>query len=450
MESHVKVQKERLKTNLATMDWESNATDQANVQGTGGEISIRGLAGPYTVVGSNFAPGTTAADIEAAMLPIGGQMQDCRIVDKVPNVVAEMVFSEKAQADNVIATFNNKKADGRLLSMHLRLGKSSPPPKAPSQDAPPRNAPSEPKAARVDLMYEENTYNQQREQSNQSRRRAEPQLQDGSYGFEAEEDRMEVDNDNRRDSYRDGPRHFGRGRDVGPPRVERPLYSDDLYRLANGDYGHKGIRNHLRSITASFNQSLWDFLMRSSIMGSTVASNGIAATQETLWDEARTVSSMAHLQELHARLTHLRDAVSRLVDPMLVQQTSPEELYTNFATNVTKTQTEVQDFTKLFKNDKSNETFQRAAESRSQNKDGIRGWRVTEHEDWLDVGKVDAPKDGRGEGPIGSNLDVPHSINIEDLRTAMERFKKNHPDLRGSFDETSWNMTSYKTKSPPS
>ncbi|KAL8790786.1 MAG: hypothetical protein Q9213_000410 [Squamulea squamosa] len=229
-----KLQKERLKTNLATMDWESNANDQAIVQSTGGEISIRGLAGPYTVVGSNFAPGTTAADIEAAMLPIGGQMQDCRIVSKVPNVVAEMVFSEKAPADNVIATFNNKKADGRLLSMQLRLGKSSPSPKAPAHDAPPRNAPSEPKAARVDLTYEDNTYNQQREQSNQSRRRAEPQLQDGSYGFEAKDDHMEVDNDNRRDSYRDGSSHFGRGRNVGPPRAERPLYSDDLYRRPRG------------------------------------------------------------------------------------------------------------------------------------------------------------------------------------------------------------------------
>lgn len=74
-----KAQRDRLKANLATMDWESNANGQANVQGTGAEITIRGLAGPYTVVGSNFAPGTTAADIEAAMLPIGGQMHNCQV-----------------------------------------------------------------------------------------------------------------------------------------------------------------------------------------------------------------------------------------------------------------------------------------------------------------------------------------------------------------------------------
>ncbi|KAL8929403.1 MAG: hypothetical protein Q9172_000454 [Xanthocarpia lactea] len=229
-----KIQKDRLKANLATMDWESNANGQANVQGTSGEITIRGLAGPYTVVGSNFAPGTTAADIEAAMLPIGGQMQDCKIVTKVPNVVAEMVFAEKSQADNVIATFNNKKADGRLLRMYMRLGNPPSPPKAPPHNAPPRNAPSEPKAARIDLTYEENAYNKQREQSDRSRRRAEPELQDGSYGFEAKEDRMEVDHDDRRDSYRDGPRPSGRGRDIGPPRDERTLYSDDLYRRPRG------------------------------------------------------------------------------------------------------------------------------------------------------------------------------------------------------------------------
>ena len=144
-----KAQKDRLKANLATMDWESNANGQANVQGAGAEITIRGLAGPYTVVGNNFAPGTTAgesflrwitpeailcrradpictvADIEAAMLPIGGPMQNCQIVTKLPSVVAEMVFLDKAQADNVIATFNNKKASSLLRVRLIELTRSN-------------------------------------------------------------------------------------------------------------------------------------------------------------------------------------------------------------------------------------------------------------------------------------------------------------------------------------
>lgn len=73
------------------------------------EINIRGLAGPCVVVGSNFAPGTTAADIESAMIPSGGEMRSCKIVSYSPILVAEMVFAERANAENVIATFNNKK-----------------------------------------------------------------------------------------------------------------------------------------------------------------------------------------------------------------------------------------------------------------------------------------------------------------------------------------------------
>lgn len=72
-------------------------------------MTIRGLAGPYVVVGSNFAPGTTAADIQSAMEPIGGEVQSCRIVASSPTVIAEMIFTDKGGAENVIATFNNQK-----------------------------------------------------------------------------------------------------------------------------------------------------------------------------------------------------------------------------------------------------------------------------------------------------------------------------------------------------
>lgn len=78
-------------------------------RGLGEEISIRGTAGPYVVVSSNFAPGTTAADIESAMVPSGGEMQSCRIISSAPTVMAEMIFAEKHNAESVISTFNNKK-----------------------------------------------------------------------------------------------------------------------------------------------------------------------------------------------------------------------------------------------------------------------------------------------------------------------------------------------------
>lgn len=80
----------------------------------GEEISIRGTAGPYAVIGSNFAPGTTAADIESAMVPSGGEMQSCRIISSTPTVMAEMVFAEKHNAEGVISTFNNKKVRQKM------------------------------------------------------------------------------------------------------------------------------------------------------------------------------------------------------------------------------------------------------------------------------------------------------------------------------------------------
>lgn len=71
-------------------------------------ITIRGLAGPFVVMAQNFAPGTTAADIESAMAPVGGLITSCRLVKQHPIVTAELVFESKEGADNVIATFNNQ------------------------------------------------------------------------------------------------------------------------------------------------------------------------------------------------------------------------------------------------------------------------------------------------------------------------------------------------------
>ncbi len=56
----------------------------------------------------NFAPGTTAADIESAVTPLGGVATACRLVKTHPIVIAEIVFESKESADQVILTFNNQ------------------------------------------------------------------------------------------------------------------------------------------------------------------------------------------------------------------------------------------------------------------------------------------------------------------------------------------------------
>lgn len=81
-------------------------------------MSIRGLAGPFVIMAQNFAPGTTAADIESAMTPIGGLIQSCRIIKANPIMIAEIVFESKEGADLVIAQFNNTTVSTRF---HLEL-----------------------------------------------------------------------------------------------------------------------------------------------------------------------------------------------------------------------------------------------------------------------------------------------------------------------------------------
>ncbi|KAI9886903.1 MAG: hypothetical protein M1823_001272 [Watsoniomyces obsoletus] len=83
-------------------------------------LSIRGTAGPFAVMASNFAPGTTASDIEAAMSPVGGEILSCRLISTNPAVMAEVLFAEKRGAEEVIATFNNQRADGRLLHVYMK------------------------------------------------------------------------------------------------------------------------------------------------------------------------------------------------------------------------------------------------------------------------------------------------------------------------------------------
>ncbi|KAJ5320184.1 hypothetical protein N7508_000467 [Penicillium antarcticum] len=105
---------------------------QANVRpakqsrGSGNSLSIKGASGPFVVVGRNFAPGTTAADIQSALEPTTGPMLSCRIVSSQPSVVAEFAFAEKQTAELVIANFDNQRADGRVLTMSLKSANAKP------------------------------------------------------------------------------------------------------------------------------------------------------------------------------------------------------------------------------------------------------------------------------------------------------------------------------------
>lgn len=74
------------------------------------EITIKGTAtGPFVVVGRNFAPGTNAADIEAAMEPVAGHIVGVHITSYTPYVNAQIACAEKWGAEALVAQFNGQK-----------------------------------------------------------------------------------------------------------------------------------------------------------------------------------------------------------------------------------------------------------------------------------------------------------------------------------------------------
>ena len=121
-------------------------------------------------------------------------------------------------------------ADGRLLHLYMKQG----PPNAVAAPAPIHAIPTEPRATRPVVARAEPSYDSQREQMDRNRRRAEPELQDGSYGFEAKEDKMDVQMDDRHEIRREERIDAGRGRNSGRGRDDRGLYSDDLYPRRRG------------------------------------------------------------------------------------------------------------------------------------------------------------------------------------------------------------------------
>ncbi|KAF7717322.1 Uncharacterized protein PECH_002015 [Penicillium ucsense] len=147
-----------------------SSNHQAALRSAPTGISIKGSSGPFVVVGSNFAPGTTAADIQSVIEPVAGPMLTCRVISHHPGVTAEFAFAERWCAENAVANFHNQRADGRLLALKLQ-------------------------PAGTQISTPGTSFNALREQADRERRsrRAEPQVQDGRYGFDEAGDALNTD-----------------------------------------------------------------------------------------------------------------------------------------------------------------------------------------------------------------------------------------------------------------
>ena len=109
--------------------------------------------------------------------------------------------------------------------MYMKVG----PPIPAAINPPTRFTPTESRASRPEVTRTDDFYEVQREQSDRHRRQAEPEFQDGRYGFEPKDEKMDLDMDDESDSRRDNRREIN-----GPGRDNRRLYSDDLYPQRRG------------------------------------------------------------------------------------------------------------------------------------------------------------------------------------------------------------------------
>ncbi|RAL11700.1 DUF185-domain-containing protein [Aspergillus homomorphus CBS 101889] len=190
---------------------------QATVRGNKVGMTIKGAgSGPSVVIGSNFAPGTTAADIQEALEPMTGRILSCWVTTQHPAVSAEITFAERQGADSAIANFHNQRADGRIISMRLK----------------PRS--SGPDHGAANFQNPQSPFNNLREQADEARRLQrsnDPTSQDGNYGFDEQNQAIEQRRprgNNRRwnnRGNRSGPRNGGFSHQ---DTQETGLYSDQM------------------------------------------------------------------------------------------------------------------------------------------------------------------------------------------------------------------------------
>lgn len=121
----------------------------------------------------------------------------------------------------------------------------------------------------------------------------------------------------------------------------------------------------------------------------------------------------------------------RIIDPLLLHKSSPEALYANFSRAAVGAFKDIKDFSKLIEDSRNRDILNRAKESRAESSKGITGWRVTEHNDWLDVQREASPEDSADESEEGSSY--VNGSNEEDLRAALKKIEGYHAGIETSL-----------------
>lgn len=122
---------------------------------------------------------------------------------------------------------------------------------------------------------------------------------------------------------------------------------------------------------------------------------------------------------------------------MLLEQSSPEEFFSSFSLSTMNAAKSLNRFASCMEDKRSQEVLKKAKESRTKSTEGITGWLVTEHEDWLEVHSEDLHEDIAAEEEVEEVSGVALEVNVEDLRMALTKFGDIYPVIEASLDENS-------------
>ena len=126
------------------------------------------------------------------------------------------------------------------------------------------------------------------------------------------------------------------------------------------------------------------------------------------------------------------------MDSVLVDSSAPDHLHSNFSRAANGAAQDIQNFTQLVEDGKTKKVLEKAKQSMEKNGEGITGWKVTEHEDWLDVkgdGNDDVDEDEEITAEVGDGS------SMESTNMALDRFRSVHAGIEASLDESSRTVT---------
>ena len=126
------------------------------------------------------------------------------------------------------------------------------------------------------------------------------------------------------------------------------------------------------------------------------------------------------------------------MDSVLVDPSAPDHLHSNFSRAANGAAQAIQNFTQLVEDSKTKKVMEKAKESMEKDGEGITGWKVTEHEDWLDI-KVDGNDDVDEDEEI--TAEVGDGSSMESTNMALDRFRSVHAGIEASLDEESRTVT---------